>query len=235
MKLSNRLETILKLIPQNSIVADIGTDHGYIPRELIKNKISKFVIATDISAPSLEKTKEIVKNEDLDKSIDTRLGDGLSLIKEFEVDVVLIAGMGGILISEILTEAKQKLDTFGTYILQPMVGADELRKYLINNGFRIVDEELAKEEDRIYEIIVAQRGLQAFTNEIDYEINPLLIEKNHPFWRELILNRIKQKEKVVEELKQVQTEKSGSRLEDLLIEIHDYLEVLKSEGKSNNN
>ena len=231
MKLSNRLETILKLIPQNSIVADIGTDHGYIPRELIENKICKFVIATDISAPSLQKTKIIVKNENLDKKIDTRLGDGLSPIKPFEVDIVLIAGMGGILISEILTKAKQKLDTYGTYILQPMVGGYELRKYLINNGFKIVDEDLAKEDDRIYEIIVAQRGLQIFCKDIDYEINPLLIKKDHPLWKEMILNKIKQKEKVVEEINQAQTEKSKSRLEDLLIEIHRYWEVLKDEGR----
>lgn len=232
MKLSNRLETILRLVPQNSIVADIGTDHGYIPRELIKHKISKFVIATDISGPSLEKTKEIVKNENLDKKIETRLGDGLSPIKEFEVDLVLIAGMGGILISEILMEAKQKLDTYGTYILQAMVGADQLRKYLVNNGFKIINEELAKEDDRIYEIIVAQRGLQTFNKEIDYEINPLLIEKNHPLWKEMIQNKIKQKEKIVDEIKEIQTEKSIIRLEALLQEINRYWEVLKDEGRS---
>lgn len=234
MKLSNRLKTILDLVPQNSIVADIGTDHGYIPRELIENKISKYVIATDISGPSLEKTKEIVKSKNLDKYIETRLGDGLMPIKAFEVDLVLIAGMGGVLISEILREAKQRLDTYGRYILQPMVGADELRKYLVNNGFEIIDEELAKEDDRIYEIIVAQRGLQVFTKEIDYEINPLLIEKNHPLWKELILSRINQKEKVVEDIKHIQTEKSKSRLDQLLQEIDLYWEVLKDEGRPDN-
>lgn len=235
MKLSHRLETILKLIPQNTIVADIGTDHGYIPRELIENKICKFVIATDISEPSLEKTKQIVENEKLDKKIDTRLGDGLSPIKEFEVDIILIAGMGGILISDILNAAKEKLDTYETYILQAMVGAKELRKYLLNNGFKIIDEELAKEDDKIYEIIVAQRGLQVFNKEIDYEINPLLIEKNHPLWREMVLNRIKLKEKVIEEIKQIKTDRSISRLRDLLLEIHNYWEVLNNEGRSNNN
>ena len=234
MKLSNRLETIVGLIPKNSILADIGTDHGYIPRHVIEKKISKFVIATDISSPSLDKTREIVKNEKLDKMIDTRLGDGLSPIKEFEVDVVLIAGMGGILISEILQSAKEKLDTFGNYIFQPMVGADELRKYLVNNGFQIINEELSKEEDKIYEIILAQRGLQVFENRIDYEINPLLIEKKHPLWKEMISNKIKQKEKILDEIKDIQTEKSKTRSKELLEEIHIYSEVLNNESSPNN-
>lgn len=231
MKLSNRLKSILELIPQNSILADIGTDHGYIPRELIENKICKFVIATDISAPSLEKTKEMVRNKNLDKKIDTRLGDGLSPIKPFEVDIVLIAGMGGILISEILTRAKQKLDTYETYILQAMVGGYELRKYLVNNGFKIVDEKLVKEDDNIYEIIVAKRGLQTFSKDIDYEISPLLLEKDHPLLREMILSKIKQKEEIIEEIKGIQTERTKSRLEDLLKEIHRYWEVLNNESR----
>ncbi len=231
MKLSNRLKSILELIPQNSILADIGTDHGYIPRELIENKICKFVIATDISAPSLEKTKEMVRNKNLDKKIDTRLGDGLSPIKPFEVDIVLIAGMGGILISEILTRAKQKLDTYETYILQAMVGGYELRKYLLNNGFKIVDEKLVKEDDNIYEIIVAKRGLQTFSKDIDYEISPLLLEKDHPLLREMILSKIKQKEEIIEEIKGIQTERTKSRLEDLLKEIHRYWEVLNNESR----
>lgn len=235
MKLSNRIESILKLIPKNSILADVGTDHGYIPREAMKSRVCKYVIATDISKASLEKTKEMVKIENLNEMIDIRLGDGLSLIRAFEVDVVLIAGMGGVLISEILAQAKEKLDTFGIYILQPMVGADELRKFLVNNGFKITDEELAKEEDKLYEVIVAQRGLQVFNNELDYEINPLLIKKNHPLWKEMVLKRIKQKEKIVEEIKDIQTEKSKLRLEDLRKEIDLYLEVLNNESKSDNN
>src|SRR5699024_2997163 len=131
MRLSNRLKTIGKLVPQNSIVADIGTDHGYIPAYLIKNKISKKVIGTDISKESLDKIIQYVKNLNYENYIDSRLGNGLEVIKPYEVDTVIIAGMGGVLISDILDKDKEVTDSISNFILQPMIGAEELRKYLI--------------------------------------------------------------------------------------------------------
>ncbi len=234
MKLTNRLKSIANLVDKNSIVGDIGTDHGYIPRYLIEKEISKYVIATDISGPSLDKTKDLVMKGDYRGKIQTRLGDGLDPIKEFEVDVVIIGGMGGVLISDILERAKDKLDSFETYILQPMVGGKELRYYLINNGFTIVKEDLAKEEDKIYEIILAKRGLESYEKDFDYEISPLLIRGDHPLWKDFVLWKMKQKEKIRDEIRGIKSEKSIKRLEELEEEIKAYREVLDSGGKRYN-
>src|SRR5690554_2415658 len=144
MKLTKRLNEIAGMVNNNSIVADIGTDHGYIPKFLIDKEIAKMVIATDISKGSLDKTIGYIEEENLSDYINARLGDGLDPIKPFEVDTIIIAGMGGLLIAEILETNKKKLDSYIEYILQPMVGADELRKYLTNNGFRIIDDKVVR-------------------------------------------------------------------------------------------
>ncbi|WP_406242265.1 tRNA (adenine(22)-N(1))-methyltransferase [Tissierella carlieri] len=157
MKLSERLLTLANLVPKNSIVADIGTDHGYIPAYLIENKISKKVIGTDISKGSLDKIIEYVKELGFEDKIDSRLGDGLEVIKPYEVDTVIIAGMGGLLIRDILEKHKEISNSIIDFILQPMVAAKELRQYLIENNFEIIKEELVKEENKYYEIIHAKK------------------------------------------------------------------------------
>jgi tRNA (adenine22-N1)-methyltransferase len=226
MNLSPRLKKIVDLVPKNSIVADIGTDHGYVPKHLVDEGISKLVIATDISKGSLQKTIDYIREENLQEDIHTRLGDGLDPILPFEVDTVIIAGMGGILISEILASSMFKAKSINTLILQPMVGSEELRRFLHASGFLILDEELVKEGDKYYEIIVAKVGLQKFENEIDYEISPVLLEKNNPLTKELIESRLMVNEKIILKLRENPGEKSRERLLELERTAKDYREVL---------
>ncbi|MGM0395425.1 MAG: tRNA (adenine(22)-N(1))-methyltransferase [Bacillota bacterium] len=228
MKLSPRLEKITDLVQQNSIVADIGTDHGYVPKHLIDSGKSKLVIATDISKESLQKTVDYIRDENLEVTIKTRLGDGLEPIRPFETDTVIIAGMGGLLIADIINKSINIAKSTNTLILQPMVGSAELRKYLLHNGFRIVDEELVREGDKYYEIIIAKTGLQKFRKELDYEISPVMIKKKNPLLKELLDSRIRMNEKVIETLKHSGGEKSQIRLEELQKIVKDYREVLSN-------
>lgn len=227
MNLSPRLRKIADFVPNNSIVADIGTDHGHIPKYLIKEGISKFVIATDISEGSLQKTVNYIKEENLDEFIVPRLGDGLEPIRPFEVDALIIAGMGGLLIANILSESIKIAKSISTLILQPMVGIPELRKYLHRDGFKIIDEELVKEGDKYYEIIVAKAGLQNFNNEIDYEISPIMIKKNNALLIESIKNRIKVNESIISSLKNNESKKSKNRAKELETITEAYKEVLE--------
>ncbi len=226
VKLTKRLNTIADLVNRNSIVADVGTDHGYIPKYLIEKEIAKLVIATDISKGSLEKTINYIKEEDLSEYIITRLGNGLQPIKPFEVDTVIIAGMGGLLIVDILEESKDKLDTYLDYILQPMVGADELRKYLLNNGFKIINDKVVREGDKFYEIIHAIRGLEIVKNEVDYEISPLWFEDGDKTWKEMMESRLSILKSVKYDLKDRDSEKSRDRLIEINDKIKIYQEVL---------
>ena len=226
MKLSPRLTTILNFVPHNSIVGDIGTDHGYIPVYLIYNRISKKVIATDISEDSLDKAKDYSKKCGLEKDIETRVGDGLEILKPFEVDTLIIAGMGGLLINEILDKGKKITDSVINFIFQPMGASDELRKYLINNNFKIIDEKLAREGDKYYEIIFAQRGKSYISKDIYYEIGEKLFINKDPLLKEFIIKKIEEDEKIIGYLNLGSSEKSREREKFLQNKIEDYKEVI---------
>lgn len=225
MELSNRLLEIIKFVPKNSTVADIGTDHGYIPVYLIQNNISKKVIASDISSPSLDKTIEYVNNLDLNNKIYPRLGDGLDVLKANEVDTVIMAGMGGILISKILESRKDITETIEHFIFQPMVASKELRHYLLNNGYIIKDESLAKEGRRFYEIIYAIHGSDKVDHNLNYEIGQKLIEKNHPLLKEFIAYKKNEINDILSKLNEKDSDNIRERYQELKNILHIYMEV----------
>ncbi|MBC8588364.1 tRNA (adenine(22)-N(1))-methyltransferase [Paratissierella segnis] len=226
MKLSNRLKEIVRLTPQNSIVGDIGTDHGYIPAYLIQNNISKYIIATDISQGSLNKAIEYVKIANLENKIETRLGNGLEILQPFEIDTVIIAGMGGLLIKEILEKNQNMTDSITNFIFQPMIASRELRDYLIHNKFKIIEESLAKEDDKFYEIIYAKKGLDFVDKDIYFEIGKSLIMEKHPLLKEFLQNKIQSVLNIIEDLEETPSEKGRARYEELTEKIKDYKEVL---------
>ena len=226
MKLSKRLQVIADLVPENSIVADVGTDHGHIPAYLIKNNISKKVIGTDISKGSLEKIIGYIKKSGYDKEIESRLGYGLEVLKPYEVDTLIIAGMGGVLINEILDKDKNLTNSITNFIFQPMLGVDELRKYLMNNSFEIIKEDLVKEDNKYYEIILAKKGKGHIDKEINYEIAMELIEEKHPILKEFIENKIYLAERIMNDIKGNESEKVLERYNDLANQVNQYKEVL---------
>ena len=227
MKLSARLQAIADFVPKDSIVGDIGTDHGYVPIYLIENNISKKVIATDISANSLNKAIENISLNKYEDKIDSRLGNGLDTIKEFEIDTVIIAGMGGILIKEILDKNWLKRDSIVNLILQPNVATNELREYLITNNFEIIDEKLVKDGKKFYEILVVKKGLSHLKEDSFYQIGDRLIENNDPILSDFINYRVNLNNNIISELLKEETEKSKKRLEFLMDENKKYQEVLK--------
>lgn len=227
MELSNRLLEIIKFVPNDSSVADIGTDHGYIPVYLIQNSISKKVIASDISPGSLDKTIEYVDQLDLKDKIDPRLGDGLKILKPYEVDTVIFAGMGGILIAKLLEDNKEVSDTIENFIFQPMVASKELRQYLVNNGYIIVDESLAKEGRRFYEIIFAKKGKGKIQREIHYEIGHQLIEKKHPLLKEFLENKKEGIKEIINKLGDNHSDNTKERTKELEDILGRYKEVEK--------
>ncbi len=227
MRLSDRLQTIANFIPKNTIVGDIGTDHGYIPIYLIENKISKKVIATDISKNSLDKIINCVKGTKYEKDIDMRLGDGLDPIKPFEVDTVVIAGMGGLLIRDILDKDKDKRDSITNFILQPNIATEELRKYLYENNFEIVDEKLVKEDGKFYEVIWAKKGKAYVDRDIYYEIGEKLLANRDPLLEEFLSNRIQMNEEILKELEGKETQRTMDRYRELTENIKELKVVLK--------
>ncbi len=155
MELTARLETIKNMIEDMESVADIGTDHGFLPVFLLENKISPKVIMTDISPSSLEKAKGNAGAYQFGGQADFRLGDGLEVIKAGEADVIVMAGMGAKLMVAMLERDREKTLSFRKYIFQPRKNSELLRRWISENGFVISEEDLVKEGAYVCEIIKA--------------------------------------------------------------------------------
>ena len=144
-------------VRQGKKIVDIGTDHAYLPAYLIENGICPSAIAADIGAGPLENAKKVVSTSPLlNEKIVLRLSDGLEKILPDEADDIVIAGMGGILISEILTKAPWVKNEEKRLILQPMSHAEDVRKYLCENGFEIIKEKASTDGKHNYIVIVAE-------------------------------------------------------------------------------
>ncbi|ABR49135.1 protein of unknown function DUF633 [Alkaliphilus metalliredigens QYMF] len=196
IKLPSRLKKIAQLVPKGSRLADIGTDHGYIPIYLLQNEMTPFVIAGDVNEKPLESAKENIKQYGYEAVAETRLGSGLEVLKPGEVDTVIIAGMGGLLISDILQNDPEVASSIHTFILQPMQTPEVLRRYLVKHGFQIKQDILVQEDHRIYEIILTEKGHQVVADDIQYEIG-FFIESNPP---EVAMAFIEKKSKQVERI-----------------------------------
>ena len=144
-------------VRQGKKVVDIGTDHAYLPAFLVENGICNNAIAADIGKGPLENAKKVVStSKELSDRIELRLSDGLKEIKSHEAEDIVIAVMGGILISEILTSAPWVKDETKRLILQPMSHAEDVRRYLCENGFEILKEKACTDGKHNYIIIVAE-------------------------------------------------------------------------------
>lgn len=167
--LSPRLEMILNHIKGNS-AADIGTDHAYIPIELAKRGMQ--VIASDISQGPLNIAEENVKKSGY--YIDLRLGSGLAPLQIGETENIIIAGMGGEMIINIISAEEEKARN-SLLLLQPMNYPERLRRYLYENSFTIIEEDLAIEGDKLYNLLIVKDGLNSIPfSDIDFHLPPLL-------------------------------------------------------------
>ncbi|WP_131036059.1 tRNA (adenine(22)-N(1))-methyltransferase [Clostridioides difficile] len=202
MKLTDRLLKIASLVSDGKKIADIGTDHGYIPVYLLKEGKVPFAVLADVNKGPLDNAhKEVIQNNLLDK-VDLRLGSGIEILEIGEVEEVIIAGMGGILISELLEAKKEVAHNVEKLILQPMQAQEELRYYLLNNGYEILEEVLVREDFRIYEIIVAKyTGKNTIIeNEIYYEVGIKLLENKDSLFNDFIEKKIKTYSSIVNKL-----------------------------------
>ncbi len=154
--LSLRLSTIAESVPKNALACDVGTDHGFLPIYLKKTGKAKNVIATDINEKPLKKAEENIKASGV-TDVSLRLCDGLSAVKVEECDTVIIAGIGGEVISGIMERGSEIVKRKGvTVILQPTTSPEFLRKYLYANGFEIVKETPLEEKGKLYSVMVCE-------------------------------------------------------------------------------
>jgi len=197
MELNPRLRVIASCVTDVKTMADIGTDHGYLPVALIEKAILLRAIACDVNAKPLEKAKKIIEDYGFNRSIETRLGSGLSVLKPGEAEAIVMAGMGGLLIRDLLEAEPEVALQAEKLVLQPMNNQAVVRRYLETHGFKIIREDLAQEGDRIYEIIVAQKGVMSITDPLDYELGYQAAQTKHPLLAAHINRKIRYEEKIL--------------------------------------
>ncbi len=156
LNIGSRLLTAAKLVRGGNKIADIGTDHAYLPAYLVMNGIAEDVLACDIGVLPLENAANTVKNFNLQDKIELRISDGLKNVKPCEVEEITICGMGGTLMSEIL-EAASWIKHIGMHlVLQPMTHSEDVRYWLCENGFEIEKEIFTEESGHLYVCISAE-------------------------------------------------------------------------------
>lgn len=199
LHLQPRLQCIADCVPHGARLADVGTDHGYLPAALLQNGRIERAIASDINAAPLEHAKTTAAEYGVTERMDFRLCAGLDAIAPDEADTVVVAGMGGETIIAILQAAAW--DWRGhTLLLQPMTKAELLRRWLTERGFCIVFERLVRDKGTIYAVIMAEAGQSAPLTNAEAWCGVGLL--HDPLYGEYAADRIKKLERAAAGLRQ---------------------------------
>ena len=183
--ISKRLELVASFVPQGAILLDVGSDHAYLPIELVERGQIKSAIAGEVVEGPYQSAVKNVEAHGLKEKIQVRLANGLAAFEEADqVSVITIAGMGGRLIATILEEGLDKLASVQRLILQPNNREDDLRIWLQDHGFQIVAESILEEAGKFYEILVVEAGqMNLSTSDLRFgpflskEVSPVFVQK----------------------------------------------------------
>lgn len=225
--LRGRLAAILDMIPHCDTVCDIGTDHAHIPVQAVQSGMCKKAVASDVRSGPLDRARRTIDKHGLSASIDLRLGNGLEPVKTEECDVIILAGMGGLLITEILTASPEKARHANRILLQPMHAQEMVRPWLWDNGYHIIDERLAKDSGKLYEILaVHYKGAENVDASRDgYTIfggkypllvgliGAILVQKRDPLLTEWVADKIAKQKKIAHGMATSGRDEEGSRLQ----------------------
>ena len=183
--ISKRLELVASFVPQEAILLDVGSDHAYLPIDLVERGQIKSAIAGEVVEGPYQSAVKNVEAHGLKEKIQVRLANGLAAFEEADkVSVITIAGMGGRLIARILEEGLDKLANVERLILQPNNREDDLRIWLQENGFHIVAESILEEAGKFYEILVVEAGQMKLSSSdvrfgpfLSKEVSPVFVQK----------------------------------------------------------
>ena len=184
IKLSIRLATIASLVPLNTNIIDIGCDHALLDIYLYQSKKVKKIIASDINENALNNARDNIEKYKLANVIETRLGNGLDTLKDKDnIDTIIISGMGAHTVVGILKNNLNKLKNVSTIIIQSNTKLAFLRKEVTKLNYKIQDEEIIKDSNKVYTIIKFVKGKQRY-NQKQLYFGPILLQKNSKLFQE---------------------------------------------------
>lgn len=210
----DRLETIVKLARNSNSVADIGCDHGQVGVELLKSTGVTHVISTDISEKCLKKSEFLFASTGFQSEYDGRVGDGLKTLNRGEVDTVVIAGMGGDLIKDIVTYDIGKTLSFENFIIQPMTNPDVVRETFYKLGYGL-EKDLIVIEGSKYYFLMKFSSLTDKKLEKDWFYTSSLLRDSIETYKEYLKFNLNKNNAIINEIKLNSSEKSDSRISEL--------------------
>lgn len=225
-KMNLRLNTLAKMVDSGSRVADIGTDHAYLPIELVKNGKIDFAIASDVAAGPLENAKTDIAEAGLSAQIETRLGNGLETVThQDQIDTVVIAGMGGKLMVDILDAAWSKEYQFDTLVLEPNIGEAGVRNWLMMHNYQIMDERLIAEAGHTYELIKAKlTDTKNDLSEKEIFFGPFILQEKNPVFYQKWEGQLTYNQKLLQNLN-----KAKKKDEDRINEVNHHIKLIEEE------
>lgn len=224
MNLSKRLKCVADCVTKGNRVADIGCDHAFTSIYLINEHLAPFVLATDVNEGPLKTADRHIQEAGLSEYIETRRTDGLTDISpDDEIETILISGMGGNLIIDILNTNRILINSVKEIILQPQSDVYKVRHFLHDNGFLINFEKMIYEEGKYYVVIKAVKGCQSFQNEFEYTYGKYLIEKPDDIFMQYARAIINSNDKIIKQL----TMQQGNH-QKRLDELYEENEILRS-------
>lgn len=204
IQLSKRLTYVGDFVPENSRLADIGSDHAYLPVALMLQKKISFAVAGEVVKGPFESAKKQVLKNGLAEHIIVRLADGLdAVLEEDQITAVTICGMGGALIRNILEAGyqKQKINGSERLILQPNVGEHIVRQWLVDHGYSILEEIIMEENNKRYEIIVAEKLRQTEEySDLEILFGPKLLQEKSAIFEKKWQSELEQRQAIIEKL-----------------------------------
>ena len=224
MILSDRLSAAASMVTGGFRLADVGTDHGFVPIWLVRNGYVPSAIAMDVNRGPLERAKEHIAQAGLDEFIQTRLSDGLSALSVDEADSILIAGMGGALTVRILEKDPPAELGAAELILQPQSEISRVREYLCRSGWKIDAEEMVLEEGKYYPMMHCVRGDMTLTPQ-EAEFGPCLIASGHPVLLKYLTFRERVLRENLENLQKGSSKRALERREQILGQIDQIRQV----------
>lgn len=213
--IDSRIRAVMNFVRAGSCVADVGADHGYLSIELAKNNLAEKIIATEKNIYPFEALSKNISGVD---KIEARLGDGLQIISAGEVDTICIAGMGGALITKILDDAPEVVQSARRLILQPMNAVKKIREWLTENNWAIADEDLAESGGIIYEIICAEKN----------PAQKIFKRETSPFLKKFLAQRLEKLQRVLNEMSKSLTARNSEKYLTLQAEIKSLAEKIHS-------
>ena len=211
MQLSDRLEKLMSLAGSGVCAADIGTDHGLVPTELVRRGAFLRAIASDVRKGPLAGARTHVREAGLAEKIAFRLGDGLKVLSPGEADVILISGMGGALMKRILAEGEAAAKAANRLVLSPQSEIPAFRAFLQENGFAIMQEAAVFENGKFYFLMTAQPGQQMPWEGADRLYGRLLLEEGGETVRAYVRKRKDVLERILRSLSEAEDPKAETR------------------------